>query len=163
MPVVISNRNRNTYGAGRGRGRGSRPWLPEPAKAESGVAVKGVTLVLREGTSRGLEDFRRPRPRAETNVAKGMVGVGLGVGSVFHDWISCPHFCSGPGRTWAEILKGSGVGGVRYLGVSGRAPGGSHLLSYLGPGRGEGRMGRPCPRVPARAVSALALLQPLHR
>lgn len=29
------------------------------------------------------------------------------------------------------------MGGVRYLGISGRAPGGSHLLSYLGLGRGE--------------------------
>lgn len=34
------------------------------------------------------------------------------------------------------------MSGVRYLGISGRAPGGSHLLSYLGLGRGgEGGWG----------------------
>lgn len=57
-----------------------------------------------------------------------MVGVGLEDVSVFQD--GSPASISaldlaGP-RTWVGIPKCPGVSSVRYLDVSGRAPGGSH-------------------------------------
>lgn len=105
----------------------SRRWsrFPGPAKADQGSEL---------GAPGGrLELFQRLRPRAG-NRTGGMGGAGLGGVCVFQDLGFLPPFLL---WAWAEIPEGSGVGGVRYLGISGRAPGGSHLPSYLGLGRGE--------------------------
>lgn len=126
------------------------------------VAAEGVSWVLQMGSFGRLEGSQESEPRSrEQGQRYGRCGAG-GV-SVFQDWVSCPISAlglAGP-RTWAEIPEGCGVGSVRYLSVSGRAPGGSHLLSYLGLG-GEGREdgGHPAPGGPAGSSQACLGIAP---
>lgn len=118
----------------------SRRWsrFPGPAKAdqESELGAPGGRLEL----------FQRLRPRAG-NRTGGMGGAGLGGVCIFQDLGFLPPFLL---WAWAELPEGSGVGGIRYLGISGRAPGGSHLPSYLGLGRGEEEAGEAEPRASCR-------------
>lgn len=66
MPVVITETVVNTYAAGRSRGPSSGTWLPDPAKADTGVAAKGVSWVPQIGSSGRLESSQKVKPRPRT-------------------------------------------------------------------------------------------------
>lgn len=66
MTVVISNRNCGQYLRSRvGQGLWAQALAARPSKAEAGVAPRGLSWVLQEGTFRRLEGSQRLRPRAE--------------------------------------------------------------------------------------------------
>lgn len=91
----------NTYAAGQSRGSDCRPWLPDPAKAEAGVAAEGVNWVPQMRSSGRLEGSQRVRSRTE-NRAKGMEGAGLRV-SVFSKTGSPDPFLLG---AWQDLEPG---------------------------------------------------------